>query len=442
MREVAEGEAIFEALENLAENEFDPDMANEVKEKTKEKLKRYKAIMTKKTGLQKKTEQNVKQLDEQISRLKNDAVLREEVLDNKEISLNEKDKEIEDMLKEKKKIKEKHDKLQQENTNNLHKLQKENGQLVKDKQDLKFEIENQKSLITILKEKAGDVDYEEEEPEVQVTARVVMDKEISANKCTACNKTFNKNEDLERHMNAKHTEKQCILCEKVCDSERELINHQAICVDQGVQTVSCKKCKKNYTNYGIKRHEPHCHGEEKFVCPKCGQTEKTARDIKNHMQEDHEERRLREKSREVCWHWRQGNCFRGNSCNFSHVGHQKRVNSTRTNESSTQAGDCHNGPSCQWKQQGQCRYFHQGVGVQKPQRVQGLHGRYQEVGGNHGAHQPRAHRRQLCRWNEQCFRKETCKFEHTSNRGFPQNQRNQHRPIQRSLGCGHNQRRN
>ena len=36
--------------------------------------------------------------------------------------------------------------------------------------------------ITILKEKAGDVDDEEEEPEVQVTARVVMDKEISANK--------------------------------------------------------------------------------------------------------------------------------------------------------------------------------------------------------------------------------------------------------------------
>ena len=90
LREAAEEQAIFEALENLAESEFDPDTAEEIKEKTKDKLNRYRAIMTKKTELQTKTELKVKELDEQVARLKNDAVLRDEVVDNKEISLDKK----------------------------------------------------------------------------------------------------------------------------------------------------------------------------------------------------------------------------------------------------------------------------------------------------------------------------------------------------------------
>ena len=256
--------------------------------------------------------------------------------------------------------------------------------------------------------------------------RVIMDKEASTHKCSACDKIFNKNEDLERHMNAKHSEKQCILCEKMLSSERELIRHHAQCVDQGVQTVKCNKCRKDFTNFGIKRHRQNCHGGEKFICPKCGMVEKTAKEIKNHMQSEHEHIEERERSREVCWHWRQGNCFRGNSCHFSHVGHQK--SSTSTIDPSTNTKTCHNGQRCQWKEKGECRYFHQGIGVQKPQRLHGLQGRRQGPGGNHEAHQQRAQSRQMCRWNKNCFRKESCKFAHTTTRDFPQNpRRNQRR---------------
>ena len=80
-------------------------------------------------------------------------------------------------------------------------------------------------MITSLKEKLEDVevledtDEPEEEAEIQVTARVDMTKDVSGNKCTACDKVFNKNQDLERHMNAKHSEQQCIMCEKSCSSE-------------------------------------------------------------------------------------------------------------------------------------------------------------------------------------------------------------------------------
>ena len=259
LREALEEEAIYELLENLAESEFNPNTAKEIKEKTKEKLVRYRTIMSKKTDLQKKAEQKVKQLEVQLAQVKHDAVLQEEIIENKNITLDEKEKEIDDIRKEMKKTEDMQEKGQQENEINLQKIIQENGELVKQNQDLKFVIDNQKALIVAMKKKTGSDDVQEEEPEVVVTARVVMDKEASTHKCTACDKIFNRNEDLERHMNAKHSEQQCILCEKVCSSERELIRHQAQCVDQGVETVTCNKCKTNYTNIGIKRHTQLCH---------------------------------------------------------------------------------------------------------------------------------------------------------------------------------------
>ena len=108
--------------------------------------------------------------------------------------------------KEMKKANEKNEKRKQEHDTNLEKLQQENGELVTDKQDLKFEIDNQKALIAALKDQAGineesgeEAGTDEEEPEVQVTARVIMDKEASTHKCAACDKIFNKNPAYGRH---------------------------------------------------------------------------------------------------------------------------------------------------------------------------------------------------------------------------------------------------
>ena len=55
LREALEEEATYLSLETLAESEFTPDTAKEIKEKTKEKLLRYRNIMNKKTELQNKS---------------------------------------------------------------------------------------------------------------------------------------------------------------------------------------------------------------------------------------------------------------------------------------------------------------------------------------------------------------------------------------------------
>ena len=132
---------------------------------------------------------------------------------------------------------------------------------------------------------------------------------------------------------------------------------------------------------------------------------------KNHIQAEHEEVERRERSCEVCWHWRQG-----------------------------QTNACKNGPRCQWKERGQCRYFHQGVGVQKPPRVQEVQGGRQGHGGDQGAQQNSPQINKICRWNEGCFRKSTCTFIHTSSQDFPRRQ--QGRLIVRNQNGRYSQGRN
>ena len=65
----------------------------------------------------------------------------------------------------------------------------------------------------------------------------------------------------------------------------------------------------------------------------------------------------REKSQEVCRHWRRGRCDRGTDCNFSHVGHQDTVRPERQRAASAIEA-CHNGPSCSYLARGKCKYDH------------------------------------------------------------------------------------
>ena len=199
MEEVQEEADIFEALETLTQSDFDAETDKENKQKLKEKLYRYRTIMMKKTELQKQTGEKVKQLKQELVYMKHDASLHDEVVENAKITLDEKDKEITDMGKQLKKTREKYNKDKQEYKNSLHKLQQDNGKFNKEKQDLKFGIQNHKAMIMSLKEKLEDVEVledteePEEEAEIQVTACVDITKDVSGNKCTACDKVFNKN---------------------------------------------------------------------------------------------------------------------------------------------------------------------------------------------------------------------------------------------------------
>ena len=72
------------------------------------------------------------------------------------------------------------------------------------------------------------------------------------------------------------------------------------------------------------------------------------------------------RSREVCFHWKRGNCFKGDSCRFSHVGRQNNAGSAQNTRSTQRVALCKNGSSCDWLAKGNCSYFHPRVGVQKP----------------------------------------------------------------------------
>ena len=81
-----------------------------------------------------------------------------------------------------------------------------------------------------------------------------MNKQPNGHPCNACHNIFRKSQDLERHMEAKHTEKPCSHCEELLTSDQKLVKHLGDCVDFGVKTTMCNKCEKTNTNFGLKRH--------------------------------------------------------------------------------------------------------------------------------------------------------------------------------------------
>ena len=348
-----------------------------------------------------------------------------------------------------KKSNEKLNKAKKEHDAALDKLRKDNGKLTKDRQDLRFEVENKDNMIKSLNEALGVDDDEEEHVQEddqeealedvpsatspREVPRVIMNKGATVNKCTACDKTFQTNHGLENHMDAKHSIHQCILCDKMCASETELVRHHTQCLQQGINTVTCPKCSNNFTSFGLRRHKQQCHGKApEYECSDCGKTGRSKEEIKKHISEVHVEQRV--VSREVCYHWRRGKCTKGDKCGYSHVGHQDRPISTYTQEKSIRkAKHCQNGPVCQWKERGQCMFYHQGVGVQKPREMHNVQGGRQEQEGHVRTQKNSPQRQQLCRHNEKCNRKSTCKFFHTSPSGFSQNTRHPRPQIVRRV---------
>ena len=65
------------------------------------------------------------------------------------------------------------------------------------------------------------------------------------------------------------------------------------------------------------RHQPGCHGTE---CPVCGEMFTNSNTLKKHKDEEHKMEVVM--SKEICYHWRRGHCFKGDECKFSHAVHQ------------------------------------------------------------------------------------------------------------------------
>ena len=264
---------------------------------------------------------------------------------------------------------------------------RENVRIInKDNSDLKIQLNVKRDLVKGLKEALSAKDPEI----VEVSAsNVIMTKGPSAHECNACDKKFKTSSNLEDHVNAKHTEKPCIYCDKICNNDTDLIIHHKECADKVFVAESpCSKCNQVFTINGLKRHESNCHVPNKdFDCQVCGKIANSESDLNKHQDQEHKMEQV--KSRVVCKHYRRGNCFKGDSCGFSHVGKQNKSSSS-TNKTNTRVPSCKNGPTCEWLIKGNCSYFHPRVGVQRPWvNKEGQGGRQEATrpSGGQGGHQ-------------------------------------------------------
>ena len=376
LEEAKEDQDLYDELENmLIQNNTNPDVRDE-------KMNRFRTILTKKNETLRETVKVVDKLKYELDGMKHDAELRDEVVERQTKDLEDMRKEIEatskelkdqreqskDIIASEKLKKMENNKLKDTNklfTKEIEALRENVGSLSKDNSDLSIKLNTKQELVIALKEALGmkEVEKEENADVVEVPPpSVTMNNKTNVQKCNACDKSFRTSADLENHINSKHTQKTCIYCDKVCNNEVELIKHHKECNEIGLANRKCDKCDKLFTRNGIQRHRGSCHGPQEFDCTECGQIFQTAKGVKEHKEHDHEMERV--KSRVVCRHWRKGNCLKGTSCNFSHVGHQNGSSSTTQNRSRVPA--CNNGPSCEWLQKGKCSYFHPRVGVQKP----------------------------------------------------------------------------
>ena len=140
-----------------------------------------------------------------------------------------------------------------------------------------------------------------------------------------------------------------------------------ICMEGDIIPQVCQKlyCKKEYvSSASIAKHMKTSHfGSKRSVCQKCGEIIDLNEGTKKHMEKCSSDKsnrvgeNIREKSKEVCKHWRRGRYKRGIQCNFSHVGRQDSIS---PNNQATQKAteDCHKGPSCLFLARGWCKFEH------------------------------------------------------------------------------------
>ena len=357
----------------------------------KQRLERFKVLIKKKSLIQKETNAEV--------------VNYKQVEANQANVIKNKEKETTRLNRAAAKDKEKYLK-------DIDSLRKSNSSTPKENADLNAKLKEKESIIKSLEE-ALEPDTSEDVEEV-----VIMNRNISGHKCTACNKKYSTNDDLESHMDEMHLEVECVFCSKTFENKKKLKAHVNNCIENGHAKVLCNKCKQSFTRLGIERRRNNCHKSTRnFKCKECSMLGSSENEIKKHMNIDHKD--TQEVSQEVCHHYRQGNCFKGDRCKFSHVGYQKGNTSSTWPQSTTKMWTpaCTQGDGCSWLARGACRYFHKGVGVQ----------RQSQKSVERTQHRPnqtssRGERGQgPCRYGANCFRKETCGFSHGSihDQGFP-----------------------
>ena len=155
---------------------------------------------------------------------------------NQKIEIDEKDAENVVLKNKLKKEEKEHEKSKTEYIKSIETLQETVNNVTKINNDLKTEVATQKEVIRHLEggetEEHIDVNVDEGHIEVNVEVerqRVDMSKENPLHMCNACNKVFKAAGDLDKHMNDKHTEPECPMCNKTFNTRKDAQDH--ICLD-------------------------------------------------------------------------------------------------------------------------------------------------------------------------------------------------------------------
>ena len=415
-----EEQELYEALEGLTEININPETESETRAFLKEKLERYRTIMTNKNKIIGSIQGKVKSLDLSCQTVKHDYKMSEEVVE-------EQKKKLEEAGNKLKKVESEHKKAKEQHNANIRNMQDTVGIVTQSNNDLKSEVEKLNGVIKALEEAIAPDDTEDDDTadtagndtvqghHQEETARVDMSKGSTEHRCQACDKAFNKAADLDRHIKDKHTESECNMCDKRFTTRKQAGEH--ICLEGDLIPQTCEKsyCQKEFiSTSALKEHMKTAHfGHQRSVCPKCGQIGNDKREFKKHIESCGKRlEEIREKSNEVCYHWRRGNCNRGSRCGFSHVGRQdtprRENNSTRNTPPA-----CKNGPSCTFLARGRCNFVHHEARHHQNWRQDS---RRQHQNQNDG--------RPLCRDQGDCSKVPNCPNIHNS-ADFPQYTRTQ-----------------
>ena len=260
MKDAAEEIEVYEALVDLAENGFNQETEEEKREIMKEKLARYKSIMTKKDKILKATIEQVKSLNLSTETLKHDIAMSAQVEQNKENLINKKENDVKEANNKLKKLENEFKKMKDQNNVNIESLNNTVGALTKRNNDLMTELATQKSLAEVNTVEVTPPTEVSTELEVHNDAnvqRVDMSKKSTENKCHACDKTFKAASDLDRHLEDKHKEYECNMCNLKFTSKKQAEEH--ICMESEVIPQVCDKSycnkgwvqKKNPANYPL-----------------------------------------------------------------------------------------------------------------------------------------------------------------------------------------------
>ena len=238
--------------------------------------------------------------------------------------------------------------------------------------------------------------------------------------CSKCNKQFQTNNSYKQHVNTKHVDTVPVGHQEWTPRQYEEVEYQD-------NTHRCPECPAQFpTKEHLKSHMDRHQDEGEYPCFQCEINFNSKIEMDEHMRSDHGQF---ESQKKVCRHFRQGNCLKGNQCKFWHP--QTRYQSRQHNFSPA----CNRGPTCAFKAQNRCNYFHPGIGVQQAKwsAVEGR-GRQHEVlnifpqrgqakwsaGEGWGKQQevlntfPQRGQDKLCRFQERCWNTE-CSFQHLSN---------------------------